>query len=108
MQHRSDAPRCDIPGCQFGAEELVWNQKPLDLVLDHIDGNCCDNRMSNLRLVCPNCNSQLDTHAGRNRGRILEVRPGGSTVRQSGGGRVVTRVVTDSIKLTEAKDVALK
>ncbi len=37
------------------------------LVLDHINGVRDDNRLENLRLVCPNCNATLDTHCGRNR-----------------------------------------
>jgi hypothetical protein len=43
-----------------------WNGKPLVLVLDHINGENNDNRLENLRLLCPNCNSQTDTFAGRN------------------------------------------
>lgn len=43
-----------------------WEGKPLVLVLDHINGVPDDNRLENLRLICPNCNSQTDTFAGRN------------------------------------------
>ena len=45
-----------------------WQDQPIVLVLDHIDGNPENNLPENLRLVCPNCNSQLPTFAGRNRG----------------------------------------
>jgi hypothetical protein len=38
------------------------------LVLDHIDGNPTNNCRENLRLVCPNCDSQLATYKSRNRG----------------------------------------
>jgi 5-methylcytosine-specific restriction endonuclease McrA len=41
----------------------------LVLVLDHINGDRSDNRITNLRLLCPNCNSQQNTFAGRNKGR---------------------------------------
>lgn len=45
----------------------IWNNKPLTLIMDHINGKHNDHRLENLRLVCPNCNSQLPTHAGRNK-----------------------------------------
>lgn len=44
-----------------------WNNKPITLVLDHINGTHNDNRIENLRLLCPNCNSQTPTFAGRNK-----------------------------------------
>jgi endogenous inhibitor of DNA gyrase (YacG/DUF329 family) len=43
----------------------IWQDRPLVLILDHINGVNNDNRLTNLRLVCPNCNSQLPTFAGR-------------------------------------------
>ena len=38
----------------------------ISLILDHINGVNNDNRLENLRIVCPNCNAGLDTFAGRN------------------------------------------
>jgi hypothetical protein len=45
----------------------VWNKKKLVLVFDHINGNNNDHRLKNIRLLCPNCNSQTPTFSGRNR-----------------------------------------
>lgn len=45
-----------------------WNDKDIVLILDHIDGNPENNLPENLRLVCPNCDSQLPTYKGRNVG----------------------------------------
>lgn len=41
----------------------------LPLELDHINGDRHDNRLINLRVLCPNCHSLKPTHRGRNRGR---------------------------------------
>lgn len=45
----------------------TWRGKPLSLELDHINGDKHDNRLENLRLLCPNCHSQTATYAGRNK-----------------------------------------
>ena len=44
-----------------------WNGKKLVLELDHINWNHTDNRLENLRFLCPNCHSQTDTFRGRNK-----------------------------------------
>ncbi|GAB3863771.1 hypothetical protein GCM10028801_31960 [Nocardioides maradonensis] len=46
-----------------------WNGQELVLVLDHIDGDSTNNARENLRMVCPNCDSQLPTFKNRNRGK---------------------------------------
>ena len=43
------------------------NGKPLVFVLDHIDGDASNNKRENLRLVCSNCDSQLDTFKSKNK-----------------------------------------
>lgn len=49
--------------CSLGDE---WNGKKIIHIMDHINGNSKDNRIENLRIVCPNCNSQLDTFCSKN------------------------------------------
>lgn len=43
-----------------------WLGKPITLQLDHINGICNDNRLFNLRFLCPNCHSQTETYSGKN------------------------------------------
>ena len=43
----------------------VWNNKKLSLQLDHINGDSNDNRLENLRFLCPNCHSQTENFAGK-------------------------------------------
>lgn len=50
----------------------VWREKRLVLILDHINGDNTDNRIKNIRLLCPNCNSQMPTFCGRNKFRKLK------------------------------------
>lgn len=43
-----------------------WNNRPISLHIDHINGVRNDNRIENLRLLCPNCHSQTDTYCSKN------------------------------------------
>lgn len=55
-----------INKCAICKLEPMWNNKPLTLHLDHINGDNKNNDLNNLRLICPNCHSQTDTYTGRN------------------------------------------
>ena len=60
-----------------------WNRRPIPLELDHVNGRRDDNRLSNLRLLCPNCHAQTPTYRGRNIGvvaRVSSASPGAGTV----------------------------
>jgi Zn finger protein HypA/HybF involved in hydrogenase expression/predicted nucleic acid-binding Zn ribbon protein len=53
--------------CEACGNNGEWNGKPLVLQLDHVNGNNTDNRLENLRFLCPNCHTQTDTFVGKNR-----------------------------------------
>lgn len=48
--------------CEECGQGEEWRGKKISLILDHINGISNDNRLENLRIVCPNCNATLDTH----------------------------------------------
>jgi hypothetical protein len=53
-------PRCEL--CGQGEE---WRGRHMSMILDHENGVRDDNRLENLRIVCPNCAATFDTHCGR-------------------------------------------
>lgn len=54
--------RCAICGIKN-----EWNGKNMNFILDHINGDASNNQKENLRLICPNCDSQLDTYKSKNK-----------------------------------------
>ena len=55
------------PRCESCGQGEVWRGKKIGLILDHANGIRDDNRIENLRILCPNCAATLDTHCGRNK-----------------------------------------
>lgn len=60
--------------CEFCDQDENWRGRTMSLILDHINGVPDDNRLENLRIVCPNCAATLDTHCGRKNRREAEIR----------------------------------
>lgn len=52
----------------------IWNEKPLTLQLDHINGVGYDNRIENLRVLCPNCHTQTDTFGSKNTNNVKKIK----------------------------------
>jgi len=57
--------------CKHCNQGPVFNNKPLTLDLDHINGIRNDNRLNNLRFLCPNCHSQETTTNRRSGIKVL-------------------------------------
>lgn len=54
--------RCECCGL------TIWQGKEIPLELHHINGNNKDNRLENLKILCPNCHALTDNYCGLNKG----------------------------------------
>ncbi len=59
--------KCSNTQCMLHMTQPTWNNHPIVLHLDHINGIRDDHRLQNLRWLCPNCHSQTATYCGRNK-----------------------------------------
>jgi hypothetical protein len=72
-----------VERCALCGTSPTWRGRRLPLEVDHLDGNWRNNRIENLRLLCPNCHSTTDTYRGRGKARKATAsqpsRSGGAT-----------------------------
>lgn len=61
--------------CEECGQGEMWRGRRMGLILDHINGVRDDNRLENLRIVCPNCAATFDTHCGRKNRMPQEQKP---------------------------------
>lgn len=61
LKHKLKEYKCEECGITDS-----WNNKSINLQMDHINGNRKDHRLENLRWLCPNCHSQTETFCSRN------------------------------------------
>jgi hypothetical protein len=69
LKKRLYANNLKKPICELCGQDENWKGVRISLILDHINGIYDDNRLINLRIVCPNCNAGLNTHAGKNKNK---------------------------------------
>lgn len=74
--------------CEICGLEDEWNGVEIKMQLDHINGINTDNRLENLRIICPNCHSQTETFCGKNNSKKFKKKK----ERELNGGRTNAEV----------------
>jgi hypothetical protein len=85
--------------CELCGQGELWRGRRMALILDHVNGVATDNRLENLRIVCPNCAATFDTHCGRNL-RLVNDR-----VCEACDGRIDHRTSTSAIAPSTAESI---
>jgi hypothetical protein len=67
LKRRLYAEGLKEPVCELCGQGETWRGNHMSMILDHKNGVRNDNRLENLRIVCPNCAATFDTHCGRAR-----------------------------------------
>ena len=67
LKKRLFAEKIKKPKCEMCGWEKISVDGRIPIELDHINGNHHDNRIENLRILCPNCHSLQSTHRGKNK-----------------------------------------
>lgn len=70
--------------CSICGISPKWNGKELNFILDHINGDAANSRSENVRLICPNCDSQLKTYKSRNKNSARSFRTKNGKVAELG------------------------
>ena len=94
--------------CELCGQGESWRGARMSLILDHVNGVADENRLENLRIVCPNCAATFDTHCGRNPAvvRICEVC--GNGFRSKGAPRHCSRSCAGQSRANRAAHIAAR